>query len=694
MRKLMWIGIFATLCAIMLLGSRQVQACGGFFCQNVPINQNAERIIFLMNEKEQQVSAIVGINYVGEAKDFSWVVPVPNKPTVEVVEQFTVNAIDQATSVIIQAPRNYCQDIVPFGGGRGGGGGGGGELGSVGPYDYAIIQNDSSVALIKWLRENGFRVPKEIEPVIDVYVREKQYFVAFKLRQDVGTDSIQPVKLTYHSTYASIPLRLTAVAAVDDMPVLVWIFGSTQYIPQNYAHPTIDFSGWRAPGRMANSDYGLPISDLYSSRVLYNGALKDLQTKYKGQAFVTEMASPVSLFTQKDRRQLSGRSDELDNLLDKHTYVTRLRAQLSANEMTKDPVFVAQPGLADVSNVIDLGEKPEIDPLVFWGCSSRTAIPDTVRASIPPGRSHINELKLDVAHPANWKLSTFTWPGETPRKVWAVSSKPVTAEIVKDFFAGRTTVPLLLGFPVVAADRDSYIYTVFTDSYQKQFLRELGLEPNPANLAKITNGKQATVYFRHEIGYLPTNESPLGLFIGVLAQPGYWTVNGKMYEAMLAYARTYQKYANPNFQHTLVINHSYHAAIGIPYPQGWIEKTNDGDVTLSLEKPTDPKHVPMFRLSFFTDIFEGDTSPEKQKRLDALYGPIDWEAMAQLKYCYDDTQRVLKKVPFQYAGNKGLMVIAYHGLAAVYAPEGEYEQYQETLNIILDAYLAGENCDN
>ena len=49
----------------------EADACGGFFCSQVPINQSGERIIFSI--EGTTVEAHVQITYSGEAKKFSWV---------------------------------------------------------------------------------------------------------------------------------------------------------------------------------------------------------------------------------------------------------------------------------------------------------------------------------------------------------------------------------------------------------------------------------------------------------------------------------------------------------------------------------------------------------------------------------------------------------------------------------------------
>ena len=55
-----------------LATAQSVLACGGFFCVDTPVDQNAERIIFTQN-RDGTVSAYVQIEYTGSAPDFSWI---------------------------------------------------------------------------------------------------------------------------------------------------------------------------------------------------------------------------------------------------------------------------------------------------------------------------------------------------------------------------------------------------------------------------------------------------------------------------------------------------------------------------------------------------------------------------------------------------------------------------------------------
>jgi hypothetical protein len=74
-----------------------------------------------------------------------------------------------------------------------------------------------------------------MEPLIDLYVQVQFVFLEIRLLPDSNSQDVQPIKLTYPSERPMIPLRLTAVAANQDMAVMVWIYADQQARPVNYA---------------------------------------------------------------------------------------------------------------------------------------------------------------------------------------------------------------------------------------------------------------------------------------------------------------------------------------------------------------------------------------------------------------------------------------------------------------------------
>ncbi|HLA44601.1 MAG TPA: DUF2330 domain-containing protein [Aggregatilineales bacterium] len=363
--------VIAVVIALSSAGSA-VEACGGLFCQNIPVDQQGERIIFTMNGNGM-ISAYVQINYTGEAPDFSWVVPVPDVPEVDVAEMATFDEISQLTRPTYTPPEPPECSIVLFEmmegdtAGAAPPGGAGVEVlasGTAGPYAYDVIASPDPNALITWLRTNEYRITEEMEPLVSVYIDEDMVFLAMKLQPDQGVQDIQPVVMTYASTRPMIPLRLTAVAANPNMTVATWIFADSQAFPFNYAHPVIDDSDIRFDFVTYNNNY----------QILLDQTI-DL---YDGRAFVTEYAQRTDVFM----REFNPTDPLLVKLSTKYAYITRLIGRISPEEMTVDPIFDFSDSLRDVSNIHDL---TDFDSEVVWGCKDEPAAVEYDSSVVPPG---------------------------------------------------------------------------------------------------------------------------------------------------------------------------------------------------------------------------------------------------------------------------------------------------------------------
>ena len=114
MPRRFWISAMLAIAFTELAGinSRQsASACGGFFCQNSPIDQNAERIIFTQNH-DGTTSALVQIQYTGSAEDFSGILPIKYPIGVDDVEvpedaMAAFTQLEIATDVVFIPPANW-----------------------------------------------------------------------------------------------------------------------------------------------------------------------------------------------------------------------------------------------------------------------------------------------------------------------------------------------------------------------------------------------------------------------------------------------------------------------------------------------------------------------------------------------------------------------------------------------------------
>lgn len=274
------------------LPSSTTLACGGLFCDSAnPVNQQAERILFVQDPENPQLMQMhVRLNYQGDADDFSWLLPVPPDTQFEISREAMFSLLDSRFGPIFTVNRvteGDCFDdrnsqfdtAAPTA--EQATGGTGAEEGvqvtareEVGPYDMVRLKADNVRVLLDWLDSNGFTQPDGSEAVLEPYLADYE-FLAIKLRNDAGSDSVTPVMLTFTGDMPTIPMRPTAVAAADDMGVIVHLLGEHRAMPSNYAHVEINDAliDWRNNG--AN----------YSAVVSH--AVDDAED---GHAFVTDFA--------------------------------------------------------------------------------------------------------------------------------------------------------------------------------------------------------------------------------------------------------------------------------------------------------------------------------------------------------------------------------------------------------------------
>jgi len=366
----------------MLAAPMPALACGGLFCQTQPVEQNAERILFEVNP-DGTVTAVVEITFTGSADDFSWVVPVPDTPTVDVVPQSTLSLLDTATVPQIISPPTTCSnamfpptmggasnesDAATFDGDDDGGGVDVVDLPAVGPYDdIRVVSSEDPQALIEWLQDNDYLITAEMEPFVTSYVEQGYKFLGMKLAPTAGIQDISPVKITFLSDQPMVPIVLTSVAAEPEMGVLVFVAADQRYEADNFENLVVDRADVQMnPRTQQNNYYAL------ASRMVDEAG---------GQAFITENAQAATnvqgavgnIFLNTVDAQEA--QTYVQDLLQRRSYITRLYTRVSGWEMLADPYFQPSAG-ADVSRQIDLSDRPAVEMCAPSTSDSRKACGD------------------------------------------------------------------------------------------------------------------------------------------------------------------------------------------------------------------------------------------------------------------------------------------------------------------------------
>ena len=291
--------VVPALVLLVVLSPRPAEACGGFFCsQSAPVNQAAERIIFA-DDGDGNITAVVQILYSGPSERFAWLLPVPTVPEIGVSSNRAFEALQMATNPVYRLRTTvegdcersgFADASVEMDASAGDGGGGPSSVnvaasGSVGPYDYVVIEvavgdDDPAEAALRFLQNNGYDLMESGPDLIRPYLESEMLLVAFRLTKGARTGEIRPVTLRYEAEMPMIPIMLTAVAAVEDMGVLVWILGEHRAVPANYYDLILNEAriNWLNP----NSNY--------------NEVVIEAVDEAGGHGFVTEFSGPAAEF--------------------------------------------------------------------------------------------------------------------------------------------------------------------------------------------------------------------------------------------------------------------------------------------------------------------------------------------------------------------------------------------------------------
>ena len=260
----------APLIAVLFLLSAMatpVLADGGFFTQAMlhDLYESAQRAVILYGNSIEHL--ILSVSFEGDAEDFAWVVPVPDKPEIAVTDPELFWELSDFTRRII--PRSWGCTAAPEG-----------QEGVdvieeqvVGPYATAILSATNATALVDWLSANGYIFPEEGEEIISGYIEKEWYFVATKINaveEDTGDalaeGAIEPIVLSFASDEIVYPLRITSLSATSP-EVLLYVFADYVMVPEQYPF-YIGFGYWEENAFSLEFGETVSVEDLSDYEIL------------------------------------------------------------------------------------------------------------------------------------------------------------------------------------------------------------------------------------------------------------------------------------------------------------------------------------------------------------------------------------------------------------------------------------------
>jgi MYXO-CTERM domain-containing protein len=333
-------------------------ACGTFVdaAPPEPVEQSGERVLF-RQDADDEWTAFVEVQFSGGdgVTPFVWVIPV-RRPfdvatDVSIAPAGLFDALELATSPRFLGPGG--DELLPSSMSCDGGVNVGDVidtllpdadpaylLGSsvVGPYALDLIEGIDTDGMLDWLVDQGLTPPDGLDEGLQYYVDEGYDFLGVTLSTSAAGGPVDTLVLGCGMTEPMVPLKLTALAATEAMPITAYVLGDERVSPSGRwkeVHP--DLSG------VLNTDG-------------YEERLRSEQALAGGRAFTVEYAAAApKLLEILDR--------DAADALGHGAYLTRLRAFVDPANMGDDPVFVFDPEAGDVDQVI----RPGVD---FSGVST------------------------------------------------------------------------------------------------------------------------------------------------------------------------------------------------------------------------------------------------------------------------------------------------------------------------------------
>ena len=253
--------------ATFLSAADRAQAFCGFYVSgaDTKLYNNATQVV-LMRDGTRTVLSMQN-NYQGPTSDFAMVVPVPvvlQKENVKTLPREVFDRVDQlaAPRLVEYWEQDPCQPAYNERGmqRKGGaplatamaaaapGGGYGVKIEAqftVGEYEVVILSAEDSTGLDRWLKDSGYKIPADAEPLLRPYVQAgSKFFVAkvdvSKVKMAGGMAMLSPLRFHYDSESFSLPVRLGLANSAGTQDLLVHVLARRQrYETANYKNVTI-----------------------------------------------------------------------------------------------------------------------------------------------------------------------------------------------------------------------------------------------------------------------------------------------------------------------------------------------------------------------------------------------------------------------------------------------------------------------
>lgn len=237
---------------LMLLHAQANAFCGFYVAKSdLKLFNKTSQVILVRNG--EQTTVTMSSDYIGEARDFAMVIPVPvvlGQKDIKVVDRRIFDMLDAYS-----APRlaEY-YDASPCGYAE--------RLASakasdkrrdrveveeqdisdkkynvavvarytVGEYDIQILNALESGGLERWLSDHGYRIPEGAREVLEPYIKSNMKFFVVKVNLEVhergGNQLLRPLQIRFNSPKFMLPIRLGMANGEGSQDMIIYAFSA------------------------------------------------------------------------------------------------------------------------------------------------------------------------------------------------------------------------------------------------------------------------------------------------------------------------------------------------------------------------------------------------------------------------------------------------------------------------------------
>ena len=241
------------LAAILTIGvSATAQAFCGFYVAKADTSLfNRASQVVLVRDGRRTVLTMAN-DFEGDVKDFAVVVPVPTfieRGQINVGDKAVIDHLDAYTSprlveyfdpdpCMVRRRLEMSQDMAALPSSRQAMERDARSQGvtieasyTVGEYDILILSAEESDGLVRWLNDNGYRVPRGADRVVGSYLRQgMRFFVArvnLEEQKKSGYTYLRPLQVAYESSKFMLPIRLGTLNAKQQQDLYVYALTRT-----------------------------------------------------------------------------------------------------------------------------------------------------------------------------------------------------------------------------------------------------------------------------------------------------------------------------------------------------------------------------------------------------------------------------------------------------------------------------------